>query len=238
MKRGKPVSLKIDWATHEAALYACKNWHYSKSIPKSKLVKVGVWENNVFIGVVIFSYGATPSIGKPYNLRMTEICELTRIALTKHESPVSRILSIALKFLKKSNPGLKLAISYADLEQGHHGGIYQATNWIYVGRTKPDCFLRVKGKILHRKTVYDRYGNQGLSWLQKNIDPKAERIPDMGKHKYLMPLNEEMARQIKSLTKPYPKRASSVESGTTSFQEVGGGESPTDALQFLGGSNG
>ena len=30
------ANLKIDWATHEAAKYACTNWHYSKSVPINK----------------------------------------------------------------------------------------------------------------------------------------------------------------------------------------------------------
>jgi hypothetical protein len=46
-----------------------------------------------------------------------------------------------------------------------------------------------------------------------------------------MPLTKDIAEQIEMLRKPYPKRASSIESGTISFQEIGGGESPTDALQ-------
>jgi hypothetical protein len=28
--------LKIDWASHEAAKYACENWHYSKCLPAGK----------------------------------------------------------------------------------------------------------------------------------------------------------------------------------------------------------
>jgi hypothetical protein len=60
---------------------------------------------------------------------------LTRIALTNHKAPVSRIMAITLRKLKKHAKGLKLVVSYADFNQGHHGGIYQATNWIYVGGT-------------------------------------------------------------------------------------------------------
>ena len=43
--------LKIDWATHKAAKYACENWHYSKCLPSGKTVKLGVWEDNNFIGI-------------------------------------------------------------------------------------------------------------------------------------------------------------------------------------------
>ena len=45
----KPT-LKIDWASHEAAKFACVNWHYSKCLPIGKLVKVGVWEDSKYIG--------------------------------------------------------------------------------------------------------------------------------------------------------------------------------------------
>jgi hypothetical protein len=107
----KPV-LKIDWATHEAAKYAVENWHYSESMPAGKLVKVGAWENGKFIGVVLFGRGANNNIGKPYKLDQTAACELVRIALTNHITPVSKIAAIAIRFLKVNSPGLRLIISY------------------------------------------------------------------------------------------------------------------------------
>lgn len=226
------TNLKIDWATHEAAKYACLNWHYSKSMPASKIVKVGAWEDGKFIGVVLFSGGATLQIAMPYSLTQFQVCELTRIALRNHKNPVSRIMSIALKFLKKQSPKIILVTSYADLEQNHHGGIYQATNWIYVGKTKPDCCLKVKGIVEHRKTIYERYGNQSLDWIRKNIDPLAERIPDLGKYKYLMPLDESVRKKIELLRKPYPKRVTSKANVASGFQSEEGGATPTVALQL------
>mgnify|MGYP003644400546 FL=1 len=104
------VNLRVDWATHEASKYACNNWHYSESIPKSKLVKCGVWEDEKFIGVVIFSYGANALLMSPYNLTMDKGCELTRIALTKHKSSVSQIMSLAIKKLKIFCPKLELIV--------------------------------------------------------------------------------------------------------------------------------
>jgi len=104
------LKLKIDWASHEAASYACLNWHYSKRMPRFKLVKIGAWENDKFIGVVLFGWGATQDLVKPYGLKMTQGCELTRIALKEHKSPVSKIMALAIKFLKKSNPGIRLIV--------------------------------------------------------------------------------------------------------------------------------
>ncbi|MEM7738704.1 MAG: protein Mom, partial [Deinococcota bacterium] len=92
--------LKLAWCSYEAAKYACENWHYSQSVPAGKLVKVGVWEDGKFIGCIIFSRGANNNIGKPYQLKQTEICELTRVALTQHKTPVSKMLAIALRMLR------------------------------------------------------------------------------------------------------------------------------------------
>ena len=129
--------LKCAWASHEAAKWACEHWHYSKCLPAGKLFKVGAWEDGRYIGVVIFSRGATQNIGKPYGLEQTECVELTRIALRDHRHFVSEIMMQALRKLKETNPGLRLVVSYADPAQGHNGGIYQATNWVYTGATPP-----------------------------------------------------------------------------------------------------
>ena len=234
MNLSNKPALKIDWATHEAAKYACLNWHYSKCLPAGKVVKVGVWENGNFIGVVLFSRGATPHIGSPYKLTQYEVCELTRIALTKHETQVSKIISIALRLLKKKCPKTKLVVSYADADQNHSGGIYKATNWIYEGLK--NCGTRgafiVKGKKTHPRTIGAGGGVQSIQWIRKNIDPRATEFFTKGKHKYLMPLDEQMRNNIKHLHKPYPKRVSSADSGTLGFQPRGGGANPTDTLQF------
>lgn len=228
----KPI-LKIDWCTHEAAKYACENWHYSKCMPAGKTVKIGVWEDNKFTGVIIFSRGATSDIGSPYGLDQTEICELTRIALTKHKETVTRMVSIGLKMLKKQNPGVKLVVSYSDLNQNHIGGIYQGGNWIYVGKAKDAAgSLIINGKQVHGRSVSAKYGTRSLAFIKSKVDPNAKFADSEGKNKYLYPLDYNIKQQIEKLRKPYPKRASGVESGISEFHSEGGGESPTDALQF------
>jgi hypothetical protein len=197
--------LKIDWATHEAAKYACLNWHYSKSIPAGKLVKVGAWENNIFIGVVIFARGATPNLGKPYGLNQDQCVELVRIALKHHLTPVSKIASIAIKWLKKTNEKIKLIVSFADQSQGHHGGIYQAGNWTYTGVGFPATFYLIKGKITHPRSIGSLGHTQNIAGAKK-LDPNAKAVTVPGKHRYLMPLDDEIRIKIAPLAKPYPKR--------------------------------
>ena len=207
--------LKVDWCSHKAAKYAVERWHYSKSLPVSKLVKIGAWENNTFIGAVLFSRGANRNMLKSYGLQQTEGCELTRVALNSHKAEVSRIISIAIKMLKKSFPKLRLIVSYSDTEQGHHGGIYQASNFIYDGAYTQSSKATKNGRIAHKRT-FNAAGIKGYTML-----------PAMPKHRYLMPLDKQMRKQIEPLSRPYPKR------GLIEGQQIPsaeGGASPTSTL--------
>ena len=210
----KPV-LKIDWATHEAAKFAVEKWHYSHILPVPPLVKIGVWEKEKFVGVVIFSRGANNNLLKPFELLQTEGCELTRVALTKHESQVSRVVRLAMQFLKKKSPELRLIVSFADPTQGHHGGIYQAGNWIYTGKQLPTVeYIAPDGKQWHGRMVSKdgKIKVQGKYRDCWRID-QCEPIDRPGKHRYLMPLDAAMREQIASLAKPYPKRVKQAMTG-------------------------
>lgn len=204
------TELVIDWATHKATVYACTHWHYSRAVPVGKLVKVGAWEDGKYIGVVVFSRGANPQIGDPYKLTQDQACELTRVALREHKSPVSQILAKALKFLKEVCPGVRLVVSYADKDQNHHGGIYQATNWIYEGIVnvgQSHAFI-INGTKVHTRSVASMGVRQTLEEVRKHLDPKATKFYTLGKHKYLMPLDKQIKKQLLARHKPYPKRDS------------------------------
>ena len=224
------ADLRIDWATHAAAKYAVETWHYSRVLPVPPLVKVGVWERNVFVGVVIFSRGATPSLVKPFGLQQTEGCELTRIAMTKHNAPVSRVVKLAIQFLKRNSPELRLIVSFADPSEGHHGGVYQAGNWIYSGQSAKSVeYIGPDGKRWHARMVKKQGWTTVQGKRRKTLTPnQCTPVEKPGKHRYLMPLDADMRARIMPLAKPYPKR--------TKEQDVGhppalGGATPTCTLQ-------
>ncbi len=227
------TSLKIDWATHEAAKYACENWHYSRCMPVGKIVKIGAWESGKFIGVVLFSRGAAPNLLKRYGLTQFEGCELTRVALTKHLTPVSRILSVSIRFLKQQSPGLRLIVSFADPSQGHHGGIYQATNWTFNGYQAEGGAREylIDGKWVHTKSASIKFGTQSSAEIAKRY-PHIKMRKVTRKLRYLMPLDAEMRAKIVPLAKPYPKRAGSRDNAAPDFQSGEGGAIPTPALQL------
>lgn len=215
--------LRLDWATHQASEYACKTWHYSRSTPVGKQVKVGVWEDGRFIGVVLYAWGANKSLGSPYGLAMTECCELVRVALSKHKTPVSRILSVSFRFLKKSSPGLRLIVSFADPTAGHHGGIYQASNWIYTGTCLPTFEYRLNGLRLNKRA----YTGVVFGGKRSELPCGAVKVQVPGKHRYLMPLDDDMRSRVLPLSHPYPKR---LPEGGTEVHSVKGGASLTQTL--------
>jgi len=58
--------------------------------------------------------------------------------------------------------------------------------------------------------------------------PDVQVVKGSSKYRYLMPLDNDMRKQIEPLSKPYPKRAKKQESENPSDL---GGAVPTDTLQ-------
>lgn len=190
------TELLVEPCTHEAATYAVLRWHYSHAMPAGKTVRYGVWEDQRFVGCVLFGWGASPYLGRAYGLDITECVELTRIALRDHVSPVSQIVARALAGLHRANPGVRLVVSFADPTHHHHGGIYQAGNWIYAGQSGQTEEYLWRGKWYHRRTA--RGDSSRIPF---------DRVPTRwvpGKFRYLYPLDRRMRRQIAQLAQNYP----------------------------------
>ena len=98
---------------------------------------------------------------------------------------------------------MKMIVSYADPEQDHHGGVYQATNWIYLGITKgAKHFKSDKGFNIHSKSLCT--GNKGLATklLKEGKIISVKKY----KHKYIYPLEKNLWNIYKKQSKQYPTR--------------------------------
>lgn len=229
--------LRLDWCSHEAAKHAVMRWHYSRQMPKAKLVKIGVWEAGRFVGAIVYGLGANRHLCRPFGLAPTETCELVRVALAPgRKHPTSKCVAISLKLLRRQSPGLRLVVSYADAGQGHVGTIYQAGGWLYLG-TADQSYIKVRGKVEHPRTLYDRYGRQGQSipWLREHVDPNAARVPMAPKLKYVYPLDKKLRRELQAAALPYPKTAAEVIPGDTPGAQPGeAGSRPSRPLHAHG----
>jgi hypothetical protein len=228
--------LIVAWCSYQAAKYAVEHWHYSRTMQKTKTAAIGAWEDGRFIGAVCFTAGSG-NFWRGYGLTPFEVCELARVALTTHRTPVSRILRIAIGMIRRQYPKLRLIISYADPREGHVGGIYQATNWIYTGRSNNNAVYEDRtGKLWHSRTISKRGYVSHFGKVHPCPDiTRMTRVIVPGKYRYLMPLDEAMRAQIEPLRKPYPKKeksAASIDSDAPGLQPGEGGANPTAALQI------
>ena len=236
------VDLRVDWCEHKAARFACNHWHYSRTMPVSKSAKLGVWENGVFVGAIVFALGASANLGTPYGLMGSECCELVRVALAVHLSPVSQMLSKAISLIRLQSSGLRLIVSFADTFHSHHGGIYQATNWTYTGTTSPSAMVLLSDGSLVDPRRFNGHGNRNAKWGHqpvKPIPPGAKLIRTPPKYRYLYPLDRAMRKQIAPLAKPYPKRKTreqGVEGDTVGDQPTETGSIPVVRFDATGAS--
>lgn len=199
--------MRLEKASLKAINYACKHFHYSKSVPANPCGYNVFNDAGEWCGVILYAVGANRSIASPYNLRQGQVIELVRVSLNGQQESTSKAVSISLRLIKKDCPLVKLIVSYADCDQDHKGIIYQATNWYYEGLFNAgtrSAFI-VKGIKRHPKSIHSLGVKQTLSEIRKHLDPDATDFITKGKHKYIYPIDKSMIELCKSRAKPYPK---------------------------------
>jgi hypothetical protein len=161
----------------------------------------------------------------------------------------SRAISVCLRILKKTYPHLRCIISFADACQCGDGTIYRASGFKLHSFKKNNSLLDAgNGEVAFnhgtkkRKVVAKKSLDHKLTPNGQNLSTVLKLKPIEGfQMKYIYFFDKSLEARFKFIDKIPDEvrmykgqkiRASSVESGTTSFQEVGGGESPTDALQL------
>jgi hypothetical protein len=194
--------MRLEKASYKAIKYACLNFHYAKAIPVNTFGYSVFNDKNEWCGVALFGTGASPQIGKQYNLNQGQVIEFVRMALNGKQSKTSEVLGKSIKLIKKDLPLVKLIVSYADQEQGHKGIIYQATNWYYLGEVKSPPIIEGK----HNKSMGGSIGA-----ARKILGREPNVYLPKPKHKYLYPLDKSLIPLCKSLSKKYPKKIQAIE---------------------------
>jgi hypothetical protein len=193
-------------ATLNEARWACLEWHYAKRMP-SHSASYAFFEDERYIGCIIFGRGANCNLYRPYGISNTEGFELVRVAFRDHVGFVSQYIMMAIRQLKIDYPLTRLCVSFADPERGHAGKIYQATNWIYAGKSKGDMEYLIKGTWRHRRQV-----GYGPSKTYKPEEATDKRIYE-GRHRYLLPLDKKMRKICEKIRREYPHEAPAETAG-------------------------
>ena len=76
----------------------------------------------------------------------------------------------------------EVIVSYAEIQQGHIGIVYQATNWKYTGLSAKRTNWVIEGIDKHCQTIADKYTSKELSDLYGD---KFKKVPRPRKHRYV-----------------------------------------------------
>ena len=192
----------------------CKPWllgrHYARRMC-SISYGFGLYNDVQLVGVCTFGCPPQPPVrasicGPEY---AEDVYELNRLCVS---DKTPNILSwFVAECLRRLPP--MIVVSFADTEQGHHGYIYQATNWIYTGLSAKRTDWKVKGKEhLHGLTVADEFkGKPNRAQLMRDKygdDFYIEDRPRKHRYVYLIGSKTQRKRWRKALKygeEPYPK---------------------------------
>lgn len=139
------------------ALDMVQTYHYSNTLPKLNKHFLGFYENEELKGVITLGWGTRPkhTIKKLFpSLDTQDYLEIGRMCMTEEMecNSESQMLSQAIRWIKKNYPSVKVLFTWADGMLGKCGYVYQAANFLYVGKSKTDIYLYDGCKIHPRQT--------------------------------------------------------------------------------------
>lgn len=160
----------------------------------------GLYDGEELVGVCTFGSPASPPLCKGVcgEHNRDFVLELNRLVVDERrtKNTLSWFVSKCLGMLPPS-----IVVSYADTSQGHHGYIYQATNWLYTGLSaKRQERYDVNNPDKHSRTIWHQTGVQ-VEFAYRDRPQKHRYIYFTGskrqKRKWRKELNYEVL--------PYPK---------------------------------
>jgi hypothetical protein len=212
-------SIKKEYKVEPIPTEHTKDWilnkHYAKRMP-SITYAFGLYLDKKLCGVCTFGFPMASQLQDACN-GLAKIVELNRLVV--NEGLGKNVLSFFVSKCLLLLPKPLCVVSYADEGQGHHGYIYQATNWIYTGTGSGGWGWAVKGfEFMHHTSIEDsvgRYENRAKDesleiLLRRKYGDKLYKKEESPKHRYFFFCVDKKDKQkfqanLKYKTKPYPK---------------------------------
>lgn len=198
--------LRVERIERNLAIEYTKKYHYLHRVSPCSMA-FGLFQGDELKGVII--YGVPPSSTLLKGIcgedEAKNVYELNRL-WTSDDMPKnteSFFIAQTFKMLDRD-----IIVSYADSSQNHIGYVYQATNWIYTGTSRPFKDPMVKGLEhqhhatyahgMTKKQLEEKYGDR-LYWKNRPL-----------KHRYIIFLGDkrrkrELKKKLKYEVLPYPK---------------------------------
>lgn len=146
--------------------------------------------------------------------------EITRVACHPNatRNTASRMVGAVSRLLAAE--GVQWLFSYSDTAQGHHGGIYQACNAVYVGTdAKQWVNFELDGARVSKRAVSGRFGHTRWPEVRDLAEARGHilrKVPWAPKHTYILPIaadrktRRRIYEHLAARRLPYPKRGETV----------------------------
>lgn len=146
-------------------------------------------------------------LGEEYHEGVYTLQRLARVAQPPEGFVLSAFLAQSLKAFSEYRPNAVFVTAFSDTTEGHHGGIYQATNWLYFGTTggRAKFWLDADGRLRH-----PRQCGVNVDGVSKGWTPVMRE----SKHRYGIFIGNKRARKAASKSllwtpQDYPKPSAS-----------------------------
>ena len=115
--------------------------HYSGTVGRSYSRVYGLFCETQLVGASWWLPPSMPdakSIALKYGLNWKRLLGLSRLVVAsgQPQNAASYLIGRSIRLLKQEQ-FFECLVTYADTWRGHSGAIYKATNWTYLGETKP-----------------------------------------------------------------------------------------------------
>lgn len=163
------------------------------------------------VGVVTYGKPASPSLckGLAGDDEAANVLELTRlwIADITPKNAESFLIGNSLKLLPSN---FDIIVSFAEIDAGHSGIVYQATNWIYTGLSDRHVEWHLDGEKpkQHTRHLFDSYG--GVEGAKKALGERLTKAERPRKHRYVFlrgsrRRKKELLAKLRYKQQPYPQ---------------------------------
>lgn len=143
-------NMEVKRITYEQTKPFILGIHYARRMPCVQYA-FGLFQDEELIGCVTYGQPASPALckGVAGEQNRKHVLELNRLVILP-EYNGQNLASILVGKSLKQLPNWTFVVSYADWGGwGHVGYIYQATNWLYTGLTKPRTDKYSEGHSRH-----------------------------------------------------------------------------------------
>mgnify|MGYP001402491492 FL=1 len=152
----KVTDFKVEPVERKVIQSFVHKWHYSHSTNGVQQTQCfAMFDDMKMIGAMMYALPSMKSTAAKYNpdnpLRCWELRRLCCIDDTPTNTE-SYFIGQTLRWIKQ-NTDVEVVVSYSDLEQGHEGVIYKASNFIQIGQSGGGRVLMVDGKKYHARSL-------------------------------------------------------------------------------------